>query len=274
MAGKSDVLPRYFKELRKCMPLSAQKEKEVGFKARAGDTEAINLLVVCNLKYAFSVAKEYQGQGIPLEDLVNDASEGMMEAAKRFDPRVGVKFISYADHWIRQSIMAAIKDTARIIRLPRNIQHDYTLIKKIRDKLTSEIGEFITDADISQRIRHLTPNTVTEVLKETSTYTASLDDPIGDKDDTRVSVYVPKIQELSKDEVEIIKLKAKTALSVLPSRDREIVKMFYGIGKEFPVGNEVIANTYNMTTTNVNVILRKSIRIMKSFMVRKKNLKC
>jgi len=130
VAEKSDTITRYFNEVNKCDLLSIEEENELTNRIVNGDKEAINELVEGNLKFAISVAKEYQGLGLSLSDLINDGNIGLIKAANKFDPTRGFRFISYAVYWIRQSIMQSLNDNSRVIRLPSSVINKISQLEK------------------------------------------------------------------------------------------------------------------------------------------------
>ena len=265
--SRSDSKRVYDMEVRKLgKVISKEEERPLLEAAKKGDVQAKNKLICANLKFAISIARKHQGKGLDLEDLINEANIGLINAIDTYDLHYDVKFITHAVNWINQSILASIKENARTIRLPTNFHNDYRLVMIAKSKIEAGTGQPASADDIAAQIRHLTPNGVLSVLGD-SAYTSSLDEPIGDQDDTRIDLYVPKEKPQNEDDKIATRRIIDAALAILPERDRTVVKMHYGIDQYFEMAksSEMIADDMNMTTVNVNVILRKSAERLKTF---------
>ena len=273
--SRSEALAKYYTEVRKVSKktnggrfLNKEEERDLLVKAKAGDEKAKGILVSSNLKFAISIAREYRDQGIPLDDLISEANYGLIKAISEYNMREEVRFISYAVWWIRQSILSSFQDNLRTVRLPSSVQSNYSLVMKVKTRIEASKGMPASPDEIAAEIRHMTPNMVNEVIAD-SIRGVSFDDPIGEKDDSRIDLYVPpKEKSLSDDDREILKRRIGAAMTCLPKRDREIVKMFYGIDDEYeiPRSSEDIADITKMTTVNVNKIIRDSLARMKNFL--------
>ena len=226
-----DAIKSHLKDVAKIPLLSLEEEKELGKRAKEGDKEAQNQLVIHNLRFVVSVAKQYQHQGLPLEDLISAGHEGLIIAAQKYDVDRGFKFISYAVWWIRQSILKALYSSSRTIRLPLNqignVSKVLRAIKNFEQKYerTPTLEELETIVDI--------PQSKIGKLIEYSKYTTSLDSPLADKEDSNTLEELLASPEKRVDEeliTESEKLQVSKILNLLKDREHDILRMYFGIG--------------------------------------------
>ena len=226
-----DAIKSHLKDVAKIPLLSLEEEKELGKRAKEGDKEAQNQLVIHNLRFVISVAKQYQHQGLPLEDLISAGHEGLIIAAQKYDVDRGFKFISYAVWWIRQSILKALYSSSRTIRLPLNqignVSKVLRAIKNFEQKYerTPTLEELETIVDI--------PQSKIGKLIEYSKYTTSLDSPLSDKEDSNTLEELLASPEKRVDEeliTESEKLQVSKILNLLKDREHDILRMYFGIG--------------------------------------------
>ena len=226
-----DAIKSHLKDVAKIPLLSLEEEKELGKRAKEGDKEAQNELVIHNLRFVISVAKQYQHQGLPLEDLISAGHEGLIIAAQKYDVDRGFKFISYAVWWIRQSILKALYSSSRTIRLPLNqignVSKVLRAIKNFEQKYerTPTLEELETIVDI--------PQSKIGKLIEYSKYTTSLDSPLADKEDSNTLEELLASPEKRVDEeliTESEKLQVSKILNLLKDREHDILRMYFGIG--------------------------------------------
>jgi RNA polymerase primary sigma factor len=240
ITNRTDTISKYFKDVNKSDLLTLEEETAIAVRIQNGDKEAINELVKANLKFVISVAKSYQGLGLPLSDLISEGNLGLIKAANRFDPSRGFKFISYAVHWIKQSIMQSLNDNSRMIRLPANI------INKI-----------------SQSNRELLDG-VGELEKEYPTC-VSINSPIGEfngyelgdmiKDDS-----IDTLDVLTHETEKLKKIVNKT-LNCLDERERGIIECYFGLNTHCePMTLEAIGDKYRLTKERIRQIKEKAIR--------------
>lgn len=235
---KSDTITKYFKEINKCELLSVEEENVLTNRIANGDKAAINELVKANLKFVISVAKEYQGLGLSLNDLINDGNIGLIKAAERFDPTRGFKFISYAVYWIKQSIMQSLNDNSRMIRLPSNI------VNKIL-QLNKENGEKIDKEHY--------PSCVSLNTKIGEYTGFELGDMVADEDADDFDVFDYETKRLKK-------VLDKT-MQCLTNRERGIIECYYGINTQCePMTLEAIGDKYDLTKERIRQIKQKAIR--------------
>lgn len=254
-----DSIARYFKEVRKTDLLTPEEEVELAIKIKEGDDEAKERLVKSNLKFVISIAKEYQGQGLPLSDLINDGNEGLIKAAYRFDHTKGFRFISYAVWWIRQSIMQSLNDNSRLIRLPSNVVSKLSTIRKEIEKFESENGREPVSGDT------IIVDGKEEEFKEfrypTST---SLNRAINEDGDELIQV-IPDDTFEGPDNVvlntDLVKKELMKTLDILDERERDIVECYFGINTECEAMTlEAIGDKYELTKERIRQIKEKAIR--------------
>lgn len=226
-----DAIKSHLKDVAKIPLLSIEEEKELGKRAKEGDKEAQNELVIHNLRFVISVAKQYQHQGLPLEDLISAGHEGLIIASQKYDVDRGFKFISYAVWWIRQSILKALYSSSRTIRLPLNqignVSKVLRAIKNFEQKYerTPTLEELEAIVDI--------PQSKIGKLIEYSKYTTSLDSPLSDKEDSNTLEELLASPEKRVDEeliTESERLQVSKILNLLKDREHDILRMYFGIG--------------------------------------------
>jgi RNA polymerase primary sigma factor len=261
-ARESLALDKYLNDIGKIAMLTADDEAELARRIRQGDDEALDKLTRANLRFVVSVAKQYQNQGLSLSDLINEGNVGLMKAAKRFDETKGFKFISYAVWWIRQSILQAIVEYSRIVRLPLNKVGSYN---KVNEAYLSFIQEFEREPSNEElaELLEMSPKEVGNMLKGNGRH-ISVDAPLSgeDGDSTMLDVIVDaddmgpdfKLMEQSlKDEV-------KQGLSILNIREVEVLSAYYGLEGQKPLTLEEIGELYGLTRERVRQIKERAIR--------------
>jgi RNA polymerase primary sigma factor len=249
-----DSISKYFKDVRKSVVLTPKEEISLAKRIKNGDEKAIEELVNANLKFVISIAKEYQGQGLALSDLISEGNYGLVKAATRFDYKRGFRFISYAVWWVKQSIIQGLNDNARVVRLPANV------INKI-SKLNKEIAKF---EHINEREPIFGEIVDEEVSVELLRYPkcASLNEYINEEGDELIELIPGEEQQEDKIEVdERIKKQLGKTLSVLDERERNIVECYFGIDTDCePMTLEAIGEKYSLTKERIRQIKEKAIR--------------
>jgi len=257
----NDSLERYLSEIAKESMITAEQEVELARRIREGDTWALEKMTKANLRFVVSVAKQYQGQGLTLSDLINEGNIGLIKAAQRFDESRGFKFISYAVWWIRQSILQALVENARMVRLPLNKIGSFSRLMKMsmkfeqlhqREPSREELAELmdVTEADIN------------EMMKGYNKY-VSMDAPIGeDQDATMIDLFQDEDQPGTENGLikESLKEDIKRVLSKMNKREAEIVSCFYGVNGEEILSPDEIGERFNLTKERVRQIKEKAIR--------------
>lgn len=262
-------LDKYLNDIGKINILTAEEEAELARRIRDGDEVALEQLTKANLRFVVSVAKQYQNQGLSLSDLINEGNVGLMKAAKRFDETKGFKFISYAVWWIRQSILQAIVEYSRIVRLPLNKVGAYN---KIQEAVTSFVQEFERPPS-SEELAELLDKTPKEIeqLMQSSSRHVSFDAPVKSDDESSATMLdlmhfddnnMPDLRLMEqslKDEVNI-------GMSVLAPREYEILCAYYGLNGKASLTLEEIGEMYDLTRERVRQIKERALRrLRKSF---------
>lgn len=244
--------------------ISSAEEIELAKRIKDGDQEAVDKLVLANLRFVVSVAKQYQNQGLSLQDLVNEGNYGLLVAAKRFDETRGFKFISYAVWWIRQSILHAIAVKGRMIRLPLNkigvLNKVYSTSLALEQKLEREpsLAEIAEETDYNFK-------NVNEVLKYQGK-TLSMDAPLSNSegdDDFTMGDLLSSTQTLSVEKTlnnDSLKIEINEALKILSERERKIITMFFGLEDESPKTYEEISEALNLTRERIRQLKESSLK--------------
>lgn len=249
----------YFKDVSKQPMIDAEEEIRLTRKIKEGNNEAINDLVKANLRFVISVAKQYQNSGLALVDLIQEGNIGLVEAAKKFDETRGFRFISYAVWWIRQSIMRAISEQCRTIRIPMNQVVYINKINKASEKFEQLNGRKPTSEELEE-YTDIDPSKI-NIAMSSSSKTVSLDTPFKDEDVSCLLDVIPDTTISSADS-EATKSDLTNAiesvLSKLPYRDRDILRMSFGIGMS-PMPNDEIANRFGIGSERVRQIQHSTI---------------
>ncbi len=266
-------LDKYLQEIGKVGLISAEEEVELAQRIRAGDKVALEKLTSANLRFVVSVAKQYQNQGLTLPDLINEGNLGLIKAAKRFDETRGFKFISYAVWWIRQSILQALAEQARIVRLPLNkigsinkINKTYAYLEQSFERAPMA-GEIAKELDMSE-------NDVKESLKNSGKH-ISVDAPLVEGEDSNL-LDVLNTGDSPKPDKELLResliTEIERSLDTLTEREADVLKLYFGINRQHPMTLEEIGKAFNLTRERVRQIKEKAIRRLKHTS-RSKNLK-
>ena len=259
---ESLALEKYLNDIGRIELITSDEEAELAARIRNGDKEALDKLTKANLRFVVSVAKQYQNQGLSLSDLINEGNVGLMKAAKRFDETKGFKFISYAVWWIRQSILQAIVEYSRIVRLPLNKVSSYN---RVREAFTSFVQEFErepSDEELAD-VLDMKPKDVANVLGQSNRH-LSFDAPIGDEEggstmldmiasDSDGSPDIKLMEESLKDEVRI-------GLSKLSPREVAVLQAYYGLNGSKSYTLEEIGELYDLTRERVRQIKERALR--------------
>jgi RNA polymerase primary sigma factor len=257
---ESESLEKYLQEIGKEEMLSTEEEVELAQRIRKGDQKALDRLTKANLRFVVSVAKQYQNQGLTLPDLINEGNMGLIKAAEKFDETRGFKFISYAVWWIRQSILQAIAEQSRIVRLPLNQVGSMNKINRILNKFEQENERRPSLDEISERT-DLPEEKIDEAMMVSGRH-VSMDAPFVDgEENSLLDVMINTDSPMADRELVIESLRSEIAeaLQMLNDKERRVVKAFYGIG-EPEMTLEEIGNKYGLTRERVRQIKEKAIR--------------
>jgi RNA polymerase primary sigma factor len=266
-------LDLYLKDIGKTPLISAEEEIFLAKKIHKGDQDSLTKLVKANLRFVVSVAKQYQNQGLSLADLINEGNIGLIKAAKRFDEKRGFKFISYAVWWIRQSILQALAEQSRIVRLPLNRVGTLHKIGKAHSNLEQEFGRAPSTNEIAKKL-DMNSTEVTDTLQISNTH-LSLDAPFSDgdsnslkdilRDDLSPSPDTDLLKESLGSEIEKV-------LSTLTEREAEVISLYFGLNREHALTLEEIGERFNLTRERVRQIKEKAIKRLRHA-TRSKNLR-
>ena len=261
---ESASLDKYLQEIGKEEMISAEEEVELAQRIKKGDQKALERLTKANLRFVVSVAKQYQNQGLSLPDLINEGNLGLLKAAERFDETRGFKFISYAVWWIRQSILQALAEQSRIVRLPLNQVGSLNKINKALSKFEQEYERQPSNEELSEMI-DVPKDKISDTLRVGSRH-VSVDAPFVEGEDNSLLDVLPNDDSPSADKGlvnESLNTEIERALSTLTDREREIIKSFFGIGCQ-EMTLEEIGERFGLTRERVRQIKEKAIRRLKS----------
>jgi RNA polymerase primary sigma factor len=254
-------IEKYLEEIGGYSPLAPEEEIELARLIRKGNARALDKLVKANLRFVISVAKEYQGQGLPLQDLISEGNLGLIKAAQRFDETRGFKFISYAVWWIRQSILQALAEQSRVVRLPLNRVGAINKVGRALEELEKKYGREPSMEEIADKME-MTAYEVADVLK-TSARHLSLDEPF--KEDEGNSLldilesdrYAPPDETLMQESLQV---EIDKVLSTLKPREAEIIRLYFGLDGDRPLTLEEIGEHFKLTRERVRQIKEKALR--------------
>ncbi len=254
-------LDKYLQEIGKVDLISPEEEVSLARRIKLGDKAAMGKLVKANLRFVVSVAKQYQNQGMTLPDLINEGNLGLMKAAQRFDETRGFKFISYAVWWIRQAILQALAEQARIVRLPVNKIGSLNRINRAFAKLEQEYEREPSSVEIAELLE-MAPEEVKEAMR-TNGRTISMDAPISSEEDNTMYDVMMNPETPSPDRNlinESLAYEIERALSSLSPREAKVVKLYFGINMKHPYTLEEIGEELGLTRERVRQIKEKAIK--------------
>ncbi len=254
-------LDKYLQDIGKEDLISAEEEVELARRIKTGDRIALEKLTKANLRFVVSVAKQYQNQGLGLPDLINEGNLGLIKAAQKFDETRGFKFISYAVWWIRQSILQAIAEQSKLVRLPLNQVGSINRIKKATSKLEQRFERPPSESEIAHEME-LSNHKVKSTLSIATRY-VSMDAPMPNDEDAKfLDFFVPKDSESTDESLmkESLGNEIQRSLATLSQKEREIINMYYGIGRNYSLTLEEIGAKFDLTRERVRQIKEKAIR--------------
>jgi RNA polymerase primary sigma factor len=258
---ESASLEKYFQEIGRVELISAQEEVHLAALIKTGDKDALNRLVKANLRFVVSVAKQFQGQGLSLSDLINEGNIGLIKSADRFDDTRGFKFISFAVWWIRQSILQALTRYSRMVRLPLNKLALSSRIQKTSSLLEQKLGRSPSAEELGEAL-NMKPDDVTANLADNSRH-VSLDSPISDEEDGTLLDTMENLNAEKTDgelyHTESLKLEITRSLQTLSERQKQTICYCYGIGTDRPMSLEAIGEKFDITVERVRQIKDKAI---------------
>jgi RNA polymerase primary sigma factor len=263
---ESQSLEKYLQEIGKVELISSEEEVKLAERIRQGDQSALDRLTKANLRFVVSVAKQYQNQGLTLPDLINEGNLGLIKAAHRFDETRGFKFISYAVWWIRQSILQALAEQSRIVRLPLNKVGLTNRINKAFSQLEQEFEREPSPEELAEMLE-LETDEVAATLGIAARH-VSMDTPLSDGEDgTLMDVMQNPNADAADGDIEhkqSLQQEIDRSLNTLTDRQKDVIRYFFGIGVDHPLSLEDIGARYNLTRERVRQIKDKAISKLKT----------
>ncbi len=270
---ESQSLDKYLQEIGKVDLLTTEEEIELARRIKKGDHKALEKLTKANLRFVVSVAKQYQNQGLSLGDLINEGNLGLIKAAKRFDETRGFKFISYAVWWIRQSILQALAEQSRIVRLPLNRVGALNKISKAYSNLEQEFEREPNADEIANELE-MDVSDIADTLKISGRH-VSMDAPFAQGEDNSLLDVIENEDLPSPDNKlinESLKAEIESAISTLSEREAEVIRLYFGLNVDHSLTLEEIGEKFNLTRERVRQIKEKAIRRLRHAS-RSKNLR-
>ncbi|SHK83081.1 sigma-70 family RNA polymerase sigma factor [Maribacter aquivivus] len=257
-------LDKYLQEIGKVDLITADEEVELAQRIKAGDQRALEQLTKANLRFVVSVAKQYQNQGLTLPDLINEGNLGLIKAAQRFDETRGFKFISYAVWWIRQSILQALAEQSRIVRLPLNKIGSINKINKTFAFLEQAHERMPSPEEIAKEL-DMTVDDVKQSLKNSGRH-VSMDAPLIDGEDSNLYDVLRSGESPNPDREllhESLRTEIERALETLTPREADVIRLYFGLANQHSMTLEEIGETFDLTRERVRQIKEKAIRRLK-----------
>ncbi len=258
---ESESLEKYLQEIGKVDLITPEEEVKLALRIKQGDQEALDRLTKANLRFVVSVAKQYQNQGLTLPDLINEGNLGLIKAAQRFDETRGFKFISYGVWWIRQSIMQALAEQSRIVRLPLNKVGLTNRISRAFSYLEQEFERTPTAEELAFYL-DIDPEEVSATMNVAARH-VSMDSPLSEgEESTLIDVMVNLNADSADKQImfrDSLKLEIQRSLSILTERQKEVICFFYGIGEDQPLSLEDIGARFCLTRERVRQIKDKAL---------------
>ncbi|MDG2210240.1 MAG: sigma-70 family RNA polymerase sigma factor [Flavobacteriales bacterium] len=259
-------LDKYLQEIGRVDLITAEEEVELARRIKKGDQVALEKLTKANLRFVVSVSKQYQNQGLSLPDLINEGNLGLIKAAQRFDETRGFKFISYAVWWIRQSILQALAEQSRIVRLPLNKIGSINKINKAFARLEQEFERPPTAAELAETL-DMTLDEVKQSMKNAGRH-VSMDAPLKDGDDSSSNMYdVMRTGDTPAPDTDLmtesLRKEIERSLRTLTPREGDVIRLYFGLNGEHPMTLEEIGERFDLTRERVRQIKEKAIRRLK-----------
>lgn len=265
LTSEDDILDLYLKEISRTANISDAEEIELAERIKEGDQRALNRLVEGNLKFVVSIAKQYKNQGLSLNDLISEGNIGLIKAAEKFDETKGFKFISYASYWIRQSILEALIKQQSVVRIPLNQIGSINKLNKASNKLEQDLERLPSSNELSKEV-NISSEKIEEIQSISHMKELSIDTPLSNSDEDDNSTWVDVIENpnsIDSDKSLIsdsLKNEIERCLSTLTEKEREIVKLFFGIDVEYNHTLEEIGEKFNLTRERVRQIKERAVR--------------
>ena len=261
---ESPSLEKYLQEIGKVDMITADEEVNLAVRIKKGDQVALDILTKANLRFVVSVAKQYQHQGLSLPDLINEGNMGLIRAAKRFDETKGFRFISYAVWWIRQSIIQALADQSRIVRVPLNKLSIRNKVARASQEFEQQFEREPTIEELSEKLL-LDEEDISATINLSNRH-VSLDSPLGLDSDATMIDFMENENATPADEQsqsDSMHYEIELALKSLPEKQQRVLRCLYGIGMDTPMGMEDIGEQFNLTRERVRQIRDKALATLR-----------
>lgn len=261
-----DPVRSYFREIRKIPLLTADEERKLAYRVRRGDEEARMKLIRSNLRLVIKIAKKYANLGLPFPDLIEEGNLGLMKAVNKYDPRMGYRFSTYAAWWIRQHVIRAIANQARVVRIPIYLNELLHKWRKVTEKLTHRYGRKPRDSEIAKELR--IPVKKVEELKQLARRVTSLDVPISDEGDAEFIDLLKDDEIRAMDELVNLfeKEKVDELLSMMDERERKIIEMRFGLIDGIARTLAETARKFGVTRERIRQIEKEALKKMKKIL--------
>jgi len=262
---ESESLIRYFRDISRYPVLKVEEEAELARKSRAGDESAFNKLILCNLRFVISIAKQYQGYGVSLEDLIAEGNRGLLIAASRFDETRGFKFISYAVNWICQAMHKVITEHGRMVRLPQNKVLDLSTIRKVANLLEQKLFRIPTVSEVAAATDF--PDYYVVELLQLDNHPISLDAPVGPDSETTIeSVLVITSYESSDHGLmqESLKQELEMALDNLPEKEAQVLRLLFGLNVAYEYTLDEVGYVLGLSRERVRQLREKALKRLRN----------
>lgn len=261
MMQSSQLIGRYLEEINAFTVKSREQEAELARRIREGDKNALDTLVKANLKFVVSIAKGYQGQGLPLQDLICEGNLGLIKAAQRFDETRGFKFISYAVWWVRQAILQALADHTRVVRLPLNRINAILKLSHVTEALQRRFGREPSMEELAAKLG-IRPENLADIM-QLSAREVSLDHPAEDEEGDGLINFIQSEQEEAPDEIfnkESLQEEIEILLAKMDKRAAEILRRYFGLNGHSPESLETLGQQFNLTRERVRQIKERALQ--------------
>jgi RNA polymerase primary sigma factor len=273
---ENQSLEKYLTEVSKQKLITVDEEIELTQRIRSGDHEALDKMTRANLRFVVSVAKQYQHQGLPLTDLINEGNLGLIKAAQKFDETKGFKFISYAVWWIRQSIVQAIAEHSRVVRIPLNKVADISKVSKALSSLEQKLERLPTESEISEIIE-LSQTKIKDTISVMNRNHLSMDAPLTSDDDNSGNMYDVFTSNPEQTDSELMKESMRSTISrvvsKLDERSRQVIVLYFGLNGNREHTLDEISYKIKLTRERVRQIKEKALRTLRGMSKRRPELK-
>lgn len=266
--GTGDSIRMYLNEINRIPLLTPLQEQELARKVSEGDKEAKKQMEEANLRLVVSIAKKYVGHGLQLMDLIQEGNIGLMRAVEKFDYKKGYRFSTYASWWIKQSMIRAIADQSRTIRVPVHMSENITKVRRTAKELMTELGREATPLEIAQKLGDKSEEEIREILAYSRT-PVSLETPVGEEEDSSLENFIEDSNAKQPETAAISKIvgeEIEELLTILPKREQEVIRMRFGMDGEHIYTLEEVGQKMNLTRERIRQIESKALRRLRQKM--------